>query len=197
MPVPPSLPRRDRRSGASGARAHPRARLGAIVLGALVAVLVVAPSASATGLGPIGGIGGIVGPALGPLGAGVGGLAVSGFGEVLKALFSWPAGLINRELLGWLISVPDYEVVPSTGLSAPNSNLAELAGTTTTMAFAALAALGTVAGLRFWLAGLTGSGGFDALEGLVRVIGVGLLIALWPWVFRHSVDLANAAGTGL
>ncbi len=31
-----------------------------------------------------------------------------------QALFSWPAKLVNRELLSWLVAVPDYAIDPST-----------------------------------------------------------------------------------
>ena len=36
------------------------------------------------------------------------------FGAILKALFAWPAKLINRELLAWLVAVPDYAIHPET-----------------------------------------------------------------------------------
>src|SRR5215210_2638582 len=80
---------------------------------------------------------------------------------------------------------------------AIDAGLAELAGTTQTMAFAALGAVGTVAGVRYWAAGLTGSGGVEALEGLARTVAAALAIVAWPWLFRHAADLANAAGRGL
>jgi hypothetical protein len=145
-----------------------------------------------------------IGP-IGPIGLGsdvvTGGLGKAGveaFGAIIGALFSWPAKLVNRELLAWLVAVPDYAIDPS--IARPDrqgSNLAELGGTTTVMAFAALGAVGTVSAIRYWAAGLTGSGGFDALEGLARTVGAALLIVLWPWLFRHSAELANEAGRGL
>ena len=73
----------------------------------------------------------------------------------------------------------------------------QLGATTSAMAFAALGAVATVSGIRYWAAGLTGSGGLEALEGLARTVGAALFIVLWPWLFRHAADLANAAGSGL
>ena len=144
------------------------------------------------------GIGGMVGLGVNAITGGLGGVATEGFGSILKALFSWPADLINRQLLAWLVSVPDYAVpADTTGGGAGTSNLSELARTTSVMAFAALAAVGTVAGLRFWAAGLSGSGGYDALEGLGRIVAVALLIVLWPWLFKHVTGLVNAGGRGL
>ena len=80
-----------------------------------------------------------------PSPAGSAALAVDGFGAIIKALFAWPAKLINRELLAWLVAVPDYAIAPATaGGRRHGSNLAELGATTSAMAFAALGAVGTV-----------------------------------------------------
>src|SRR4051794_17309677 len=101
-------------------------------------------------IGP-GGLGGAVGNAIA---GGLGGAAVDGFSALLGKLFAWPADVINRRLLAWLVAVPDYAVSPqAASRGQAGSNLAELASTTSTMAFALLAAVGTVAGLRYWAAG--------------------------------------------
>ena len=68
---------------------------------------------------------------------------------------------------------------------------------TSAMAFAALGAVGTVSSIRYWVSGLSGSGGFDALEGLGKTVGAALFIVLWPWLFRRCAELANAAERGL
>ena len=121
-----------------------------------------------------GGLGGAIGAGVDAITGGLGGAAVDGFSALLGKLFAWPAEVINRRLLAWLVAVPDYAISPrATSGGRAGSNLAELASTTSAMAFALLAAVGTVAGLRYWAAGLSGSGGFDALEGLGRTVGGG------------------------
>jgi hypothetical protein len=45
-------------------------------------------------------------------------------------------------------------------------------------------------------AGLAGGGG-SALDGLARIVGAALLLAVWPWVFHTAVALANGASMGL
>ena len=146
-------------------------------------------SADAAPLDPIGGIGGVVGAGVDAVTGGVGERGRRRrSAAILKALFAWPAKLITRELLAWLVAVPDYAIDPEhrTAPARHGSNLAELGATTTsTMAFAALAAVGTVSAIRYWAAGLSGSGGLEALEGLWTDGRRGLLIVLWPWLFRH------------
>lgn len=145
-----------------------------------------------------GGTGGLVGAGVNLVTGGVGSAAVEGFGALLGKLFSWSSEIINRQLLGWLISVPDYAISPRSNVPGEaRSNLAELAATTSAMAFAALAAVGTVAGLRYWAAGLSGSGGFEALQGLGRMVAAALFVVAWPWLFRNCADLTNAAARGL
>jgi len=150
--------------------------------------------AGAAGVDPLGGIGDVVGAGVNAITGGLGGAAVSGFGGILKALFAWPARLIDRELLAWLVAVPDYAISPD---GAEANRLAALGATTSAMAFAGLGAVATVSGLRYWAAGLSGSGGFEALEGLARTVGAALFIVLWPWLFRHAAGLTNAAAGGL
>src|SRR3954447_5769736 len=142
--------------------------------------------------------GGPISAGIDALPGGLGSAAVDGFGALLEKLFAWPAEIINRRLLAWLVAVPDYAISPdATSAGRAGSNLAELASTTSAMAFALLAAVGTVAGLRYWAAGLSGSGGFDALEGLGRTVAAALFVVAWPWLFRHAADLSNAAARGL
>ncbi len=131
---------------------------------ATTALLITAAPAVAAVPGPLGVIGDALEAGADAVTGGVGGLAVESFGAILKALFAWPAKLINRELLAWLVAVPDYAIHPETTRSGDGgSNLAQLGATTSAMAFAALGAVGTVAAVRYWAAGLTGSGGFEAL----------------------------------
>src|SRR4051812_22385378 len=183
-------------------RLHPRGTMG----WALVAVGVAtagslggADEARALPPGPVGGpLGAAIGAGVDAITGGLGDAAVDGFGALVGKLFSWPAQVINRRLLAWLVAVPDYAISPdATASGRAGSNLAELASTTSAMAFALLAAVGTVAGLRYWAAGLSGSGGFDALEGLGRTVAAALFVVAWPWLFRHAADLSNAAARGL
>src|SRR3954451_4587161 len=147
---------------------------------------------------PIGPLGPAIGAGVGAITGRLGDAAVDGFTAMLGKLFSWPAEVINRQLLAWLVAVPDYAISPqSTSSAGAGSNLAELGSTTSAMAFALLAAVGTVAGLRYWAAGLSGSGGFDALEGLGRTVAAALFVVAWPWLFRHAADLSDAAARGL
>ena len=154
--------------------------------------------ARAIPINPLDPIQDILGAGVDAVAGGIGGMAVEGLGAIVKALFAWPAKIINRELLGWLIAVPDYAIHPETARAAGDgSNLAQLGATTSAMGFAALGAVATVSAIRYWAAGLTGSGGLEALEGLARTVGAALFIVLWPWLFRHAADLANEAGAGL
>src|SRR4051812_26016703 len=88
-------------------------------------------------------VGDVIGAGLNAITGAVGKAAVESFEAIVKVLFAWPAKMINRELLAWMVAVPDYAIDPDTGGGSHGSNLAELGATTTTMAFAALGAVGT------------------------------------------------------
>src|SRR3954447_17332189 len=180
---------------------RPRGVLGwaAVAIGvAAVGSLGGADEARALPPVPVGPLGPAIGAGVHAITGGLGGAAVDGFSALLGKLFSWPAQVINRHLLAWLVTVPDYAISgQSTSDDRAGSNLAELASTTSAMAFALLAAVGTVAGLRYWAAGLSGSGGFDALEGLGRTVAAALFVVAWPWLFRQCADLSNATARGL
>jgi hypothetical protein len=172
---------------------------GLLAVAVLSMVSLAAPEpARAIPVNPIAAIGDVLGAGANAITGGIGKVAVEAFEAIIKALFAWPAKIINRELLSWLVAVPDYAIHPeSAAAGRGGSNLAELGATTSAMAFAALGAVATVSGIRYWAAGLSGSGGLEALEGLGRTVGAALFIVLWPWLFRHCADLANAAGSGL
>src|SRR4051794_23816134 len=173
--------------------------VGAVAVGLLALLSLAAPeSARALDPNPLHAAEDVLGAGADLVTGGIGKLAVDGFGGIIEALFAWPAKIINRQLLAWLVAVPDYAIRPESGGAGQDaSNLAPLGATTSAMAFAALGAVGTVATIRYWAAGLTGSGGVEALEGLARTVGAALMIVLWPWLFRNAAELANAAGRGL
>src|SRR4051812_42558248 len=107
MPVleAPSRPR-----GTSPMRRQGPRRALALGAGALVVVgcLALPQSAGAMGFNPITGITHAVGAGIHLITGGVGGAVVAGFGAIIKALFAWPAKLIDQTLLSWLVAVPDY-----------------------------------------------------------------------------------------
>ena len=118
---------------------------GACVFAIIAVCALAAPDpAHAVGINPLDALDDLLGAGANAISGGIGGAAVDGFGAILRALFAVPAKLINRELLAWLVAVPDYAIHPETsGAGLRGSNLAELAGTTSAMAFAGLAAVGT------------------------------------------------------
>jgi hypothetical protein len=186
--------------GEGGRRRHgvPLPWLGAGTLAVVLLWLLSPESAQAFDPNPLHALGDALSAGADAVTGGISKLAVEGFGGIIKALFAWPAKIINRQLLAWLVAVPDYAIHPASGgAGGDGGNLAQLGATTSAMAFAALGAVGTVSTIRYWAAGLTGSGGVEALEGLARTVGAALLIVLWPWLFRHAADLANAAGRAL
>src|SRR4051812_23892756 len=195
LPDPPGVGAHRRRSRARG-RAIAFGIVG--LAGACVLSLAGPEPAAAVGIDPWHAVGGALGAGVNAITGGIGQGAVAAFGAIVKGLFAWPAKMINRELLAWLVAVPDYAIHPqSRPAGAGSSSLAQLGATTSAMAFAALGAVGTVSVVRYWAAGLTGSGGLEAFEGLARTVAAALLIVLWPWLFRHCADLANQAGRGL
>ncbi len=95
---------------------------------------------------PIGPLGPAIGAGVDAITGGLGGAAVDGFGALLGKLFAWPAEVINRQLLAWLVAVPDYAISPAVDVGRPGGQQPRRssASTTSAMAFALLAAVGTV-----------------------------------------------------
>src|SRR5690242_1486658 len=118
-------------------QARPRGVAGwaLVVLGlAVVGSLGAADEARALPPMPIGPLGPAIGAGVNAITGGLGGAAVDGFSALLGKLFAWPAEVINRHLLGWLVAVPDYAISPRSTTDAAGSNLAELGSTTSAMA---------------------------------------------------------------
>jgi hypothetical protein len=134
--------------------------VGVVVLAATLAVsaldptpaqawLLGLPSPGAVISGLLGGIGHVIGGTVGKV-------AVTAFGAIIHALFAPIAKFIDTQLLAWLLAVPDYARAGSHVVATEQTVLA--------MAGAALGAVATISIVRFWVAGLAGSGG-SALEG--------------------------------
>src|SRR4051812_23858218 len=83
------------------------------VAAAVVVVGSLASAEDARALPPItDGLGGVLGAGVEALTGGLGGAVVDGFSALLGKLFAWPAEVINRQLLAWLVAVPDYAISP-------------------------------------------------------------------------------------
>src|SRR5829696_5448554 len=117
-----------------GMRLRPRGVAGwAVIAVGLAAIVSLGNADEARALPPvpIGPLGPAIGAGVDAITGGLGSAAVDGFSALLGKLFSWPAQMINRHLLAWLVAVPDYAISPrSTSSDAAGSNLAELASTT-------------------------------------------------------------------
>jgi hypothetical protein len=167
-----------------------RTRRRLLVAGVLVLVIALlvsttsAPPAQAVTIGPIGlnpfgGLGGLLGGVTGGLAQ----VAVGAFDTIIKSLFAPVARFITTQLIGWLVTVPNLT----------QGNVAQLEQTVEAMAGGMLAAVATIATIRYWAAGFAGGGdsGFAALEGLTRTVGAALFLAVWPWLFATAVNLTN------
>ena len=102
---------------------------------------------------------------------------------ILNSLFAGIQGKLTAVVLGWLTSIDGQ-----TG-----GHVASLYGFTSGMALGLLGAVVTVSIVRYWIAGLSqsGSGGFEALEGLLRSLGAVAFLVLWPFVFGQLVALSD------
>src|SRR3954470_22299788 len=90
--------------------------VGGVAVGVLWLLSLAAPeSARAIDPNPLHAMEDVLGAGANVVTGGIGKLAVDGFGGIVKALFAWPAKIINRELLAWLVAVPDYSIDPASG----------------------------------------------------------------------------------
>ena len=104
--------------------------------------------------------------------------------KVLQAIFGGVEAKLITGVINGLLAIPNFDT----------GHVAELEHTTVAIAAGMLSAVLTLSVLRYYLAGLSdsGSGGFEAIQGLIRVVGaVGFIIA-WPGVFGEIVQLPKA-----
>lgn len=184
--VPAATKPTARRRRWAGALLVGRGRAVCVVIGVVTLVWLLVPSgAQAISLNPLewikSGIGGVTG-GLGSLGAN---LAVKGFVAILNSLFSGFEARITLHVLTWLTS----------SANQTGGHIAPLYGLTSGIALGLLGAVLTASFLRYWLAGLSlsGRGGFEAVEGLMRTLAAVAGLLVWPFLFNQLVALGNLA----
>lgn len=173
--------------GAHSNRAHLRvgrvAVLGgvaSVLLAGMLAVSLGHPAAARAEIPVIGpavkAIGGIGHTILHPVNA-----VVEGFLKILQAIFGGIEAHLIAGVINALLTIPNFD----------SGHVAELENTTVAIAAGMLTAVLTLSILRYYVAGLTdsGSGGFEALQGVVRVIGAVGFIILWPGFFNEVVEI--------
>jgi hypothetical protein len=109
---------------------------------------------------------------------------LKGFLHLLQAIFGGFEAHIITEVIAGLLAIPNFN----------SGHVAGLEHTTVAIAAGMLSAVLTLSILRYYLAGLTdsGSGGFEALQGVVRVVGAVGFIILWPGIFNEVVAIPSA-----
>ncbi|MGA2163716.1 MAG: hypothetical protein ABSH36_04530 [Solirubrobacteraceae bacterium] len=108
-------------------------------------------------------------------------LAVSALLSVLEAIFGGVEAKLITGVINDLLAIPNFDT----------GHVAELERTTVAIAAGMLSAVLTLSILRYYLAGLSdsGSGGFEAVQGLIRVVAaIGFIIA-WPGVFSELIQI--------
>jgi hypothetical protein len=172
-------------------------RIAAIAALVLSCELAAPRPAMAVGINPLDALDDVLGAGANAISGGVAGAAVDGFGAILHALFAVPARLVNRELLAWLVAVPDYAIHPETsGRGLEGSNLAQLAEAQRRWRSPVSAPSAPWRGCAIGRQGWRASAG-SVLEGMARTLVAALVIVLWPCLFRHAADLANEAARAL
>jgi hypothetical protein len=106
---------------------------------------------------------------------------VEGFLKILQAIFGGIEARLIAGVINALLTIPNFD----------SGHVAELERTTVAIAAGMLTAVLTLSILRYYIAGLTdsGSGGFEALQGLARVVGAVSFIILWPGLFNEVVKI--------
>jgi hypothetical protein len=157
------------------------ALVAALVAAAQLLTLATPERAEALDLNPLHWIGSLAGDALG-VGTGI---FVRGFVAIINSLFSGFEAKLTLSALTWLTSLDNQS----------GGHITTLYNLTSGMAIGLLGAVITVSIVRYWIAGLSmsGSGGFEALEGLMRSIGAVGFLLIWPVFFGLLINLSNVA----
>jgi len=130
-------------------------------------------------------------PVLGPAVKAIGGVGhailhpldavVEGFVKILQAIFGGIEAHLIAGVINALLTIPNFDT----------GHVATLESTTVAIAAGMLSAVLSLSILRYYLAGLTdsGSGGFEALQGLSRLAGAVGFIILWRGLFNTVVEI--------
>lgn len=104
--------------------------------------------------------------------------------KVLQAIFGGVEAKLITGVINGLLTIPNFD----------SGHVAGLEHTTVAISAGMLSAVLTLSILRYYIAGLTdsGSGGFEALQGLVRVTGAVGFIILWPGIFSELTAIPSA-----
>ncbi len=101
--------------------------------------------------------------------------------SVLQAIFGGVEAKLLADVITGLLAIPNFN----------NGHVASLEQTTSAISLGMLGSVLTLSIFRYYLAGLSdsGSGGFEAIQGVVRVVGAVGFIVAWPGVFGELVQI--------
>lgn len=188
---------RQLRLGPSGAAAkwRRRARRAAFILGAAIGVAAIfslldAAAANAFGINPI-----PISPVTvavpiakaiisAPLKA-----VTSALLSILQAIFGGVEAKLLTDVINGLLAIPNFS----------GGHVASLEQNTSAISLGMLGSVFTLSIFRYYLVGLSdsGSGGFEAIQGLTRVIGAVGFIVAWPGVFGELVQVPKMFDSAL
>lgn len=103
--------------------------------------------------------------------------------SILKQTFGGLAVAASPLLTGTLTQVPDF--------ASQSGGVVALERSTTAIGFAIAGLVLTLSILRFALAGVSASGGFEGAEGVTRTLVAVLAMLGWPWLFHNLATLMN------
>ena len=109
--------------------------------------------------------------------------------SILKQTFGGLAVAASPLLTGTLTQVPDF--------ASQSGGVVALERSTTAVGFAIAGLVLTLSILRFALAGVSASGGFEGAEGVTRTLVAALAMLAWPWAFHNLAALMNTVTSAL